>query len=223
MAFTNLQSVFTMTKCIQAFTDKFIRRVPKNFSNSVSQQNVLVRKIVLKQSLQTHFGSQCAIRKSKLIRVTNISHSSLISWTDGGGRAIAKPTMPKRGGCDFLFWLNEYWGRRRHNMSTTCNDSVNGEKVMVLWHKLWWKFRWKALQKKISTAHGTGNESLLKFKIQKFVKLLSNFWLISFDELSELFTPFLMTIIRYEKINWTMCEFDAKFIQILNKFFFSQI
>lgn len=50
----------------------------------------------------THLGSQCAIRKSKLILVTNMSASSLISCTLGGGKAIANPTMPISGGADFL-------------------------------------------------------------------------------------------------------------------------
>lgn len=76
----------------------------------------------------TYFGSQWAILKSKLILVTNISHSSRISWTEGGGRAIAIPTMPSSGGWDFLFWLNEYWGRRRHSMRTTCNKVMSVER-----------------------------------------------------------------------------------------------
>ena len=43
---------------------------------------------------QTYFGSQCAILKSKLNLVTNISLSNLTSWTLGGGRAMATPIKP---------------------------------------------------------------------------------------------------------------------------------
>ena len=42
----------------------------------------------------TYFGSQCAILKSKLNLVTNISLSNLTSWTLGGGSAIATPIKP---------------------------------------------------------------------------------------------------------------------------------
>ena len=42
----------------------------------------------------TYFGSQCAILKSKLNLVTNISLSNLTSWTLGGGRAMATPIKP---------------------------------------------------------------------------------------------------------------------------------
>jgi len=68
----------------------------------------------------THFGSQCAIRKSKLIRVTNMSVSRRISCTLGGGSAMASPTMPIKGGADFLVWLNIYCGLKRHSNNTTC-------------------------------------------------------------------------------------------------------
>uniref|UniRef100_A0A1A9VQG7 Uncharacterized protein n=1 Tax=Glossina austeni TaxID=7395 RepID=A0A1A9VQG7_GLOAU len=40
----------------------------------------------------------CAMRKSKLIRITNISHSKRISCTDGGGNAIPNATIPNNGG-----------------------------------------------------------------------------------------------------------------------------
>lgn len=66
-----------------------------------------------------HLGSQCAIRKSKLIRVTNMSVSRRISCTLGGGSAIARPTMPINGGADFLVWLNVYCGLKRHSSNTT--------------------------------------------------------------------------------------------------------
>lgn len=48
--------------------------------------------------MYTHLGSQCAIVKSKLIRVTNISDSRRISCTEGGGSAIANATIPNNGG-----------------------------------------------------------------------------------------------------------------------------
>lgn len=67
----------------------------------------------------TYFGSQCAIRKSKLIRVTNMSVSRRISCTLGGGSAMARPTMPIRGGAVFLVWLNMSCGLKRHSSSTT--------------------------------------------------------------------------------------------------------
>lgn len=72
-----------------------------------------------KTSMFTYFGSQCAIVKLKLMRVTNISVSRRISCTDGGGSAIAKATMPNSGGCDLRVCEYEYCGRRRHNNSTT--------------------------------------------------------------------------------------------------------
>lgn len=71
-------------------------------------------------SNSTHFGSQCAIVKLKLMRVTNISVSKRISCTDGGGSAIAKATIPKSGGWDFRVCEYEYCGRKRHNNRTTC-------------------------------------------------------------------------------------------------------
>lgn len=48
-----------------------------------------------------NLGSQCAMRKSKLIRVTNMSDSNRISWTEGGGNAMARATIPRRAGGDF--------------------------------------------------------------------------------------------------------------------------
>lgn len=101
------------------------------------------RQIVAKIQSNPYLGSQCAILRSKLILVTNISHSSRISWTDGGGNAIAMPTMPRSGGWDFLLWLNEYCGRSRQSISTTCkkesrktenqsaDQSINSEVINV--------------------------------------------------------------------------------------------
>lgn len=42
----------------------------------------------------SHFGSQWAILKSNPSLVTNMSDSSLTSWTEGGGRAMATPMNP---------------------------------------------------------------------------------------------------------------------------------
>lgn len=72
-----------------------------------------------------YFGSQCAIRKSKLILVTNISASRRISCTLGGGKAIASPTIPINGGDNFLAWLNGYCGLSRQSNKTTCNNQNN--------------------------------------------------------------------------------------------------
>lgn len=58
--------------------------------------------------------------KLKLIRVTNISVSSRISCTDGGGRAMANATIPNSGVFAFLVWEKVYCGRNRHNINTTC-------------------------------------------------------------------------------------------------------
>lgn len=76
----------------------------------------------------THFGSQCAIRKSKLMRVTNMSVSRRISCTLGGGSAIANPTMPIKGGADFL-WLNVNCGLKRHSNNTTCVRACRNTKL----------------------------------------------------------------------------------------------
>lgn len=67
----------------------------------------------------TYFGSQCAIVKLKLMRVTNISVSNRISCTDGGGSAMASATIPKSGGCDFRVCEYVYCGRNRHSIKTT--------------------------------------------------------------------------------------------------------
>lgn len=67
----------------------------------------------------TYFGSQWAIVKLKLIRVTNISVSKRISCTDGGGKAMANATMPNSGGCDFRVCENVYCGRNLHSINTT--------------------------------------------------------------------------------------------------------
>lgn len=39
-----------------------------------------------------------------------------------------------------------------------------------------------------------------------------------FDEMPVFFKTVTMSIIRYEKISWTMCESDVKFTQILKEF-----
>lgn len=70
----------------------------------------------------SYLGSQCAIRKSKLILVTNMSDSNLISWTDGGGNAMARATMPRSTVGDFRLWEKEYCGRRRHSIRTTWKE-----------------------------------------------------------------------------------------------------
>ena len=61
-----------------------------------------------------YFGSQCAILKSNPRRVTNISDSSLTSWTDGGGSAMATPMKPITEEGDWLppppvRWLKWLW------------------------------------------------------------------------------------------------------------------
>lgn len=53
--------------------------------------------------------------------MTNMSVSSRISWTLGGGRAIASETMPSSGGDDFLVCENVYCGLSLHTSSSTCN------------------------------------------------------------------------------------------------------
>lgn len=78
--------------------------------------------ITIAKVYHSHLGSQCAIRKSKLILVTNMSDSSLISWTDGGGNAMARATIPRSTVGDLRLWEKEYCGRRRHNIRTTWKD-----------------------------------------------------------------------------------------------------
>lgn len=46
------------------------------------------------KQVTTYLGSQCAILKSKVNLVTNMSDSSLTSLTEGGGRAMASATIP---------------------------------------------------------------------------------------------------------------------------------
>lgn len=70
-------------------------------------------------AFHTYFGSQCAIVKLKLMRVTNISVSRRISCTDGGGNAMANATIPNSGGFDFRACEYVYCGRKRHNNRTT--------------------------------------------------------------------------------------------------------
>lgn len=50
-----------------------------------------------------------------------MSHSKRISCTEGGGKAMAKATIPSRGGWDFLVCENVYCGRNLHNNKTTYN------------------------------------------------------------------------------------------------------
>lgn len=76
-----------------------------------------------KMSRHTYFGSQWAIVKLKLIRVTNISVSKRISCTDGGGNAMANATIPSSGGCDFRVCENVYCGRSLHSIKTTWNEN----------------------------------------------------------------------------------------------------
>lgn len=74
---------------------------------------------------RTHLGSQWTILKSKVTLVTNISHSSRISCTEGGGSAMASATIPKSGGGDFLECEKEYCGRNLLRTNTTWNSIKN--------------------------------------------------------------------------------------------------
>lgn len=79
------------------------------------------------QTIRTYFGSQWAIVKLKLIRVTNMSVSKRISCTDGGGKAIASATIPSSGAGVFRECENVYCGRSLHSIRTTCNDNDKDE------------------------------------------------------------------------------------------------
>lgn len=68
----------------------------------------------------TYLGSQWAIRKSKYSLVTNMSVSSRISWTLGGGRAMARDTAPNSGGAHFRLCENVYCGLSLQTNNTTC-------------------------------------------------------------------------------------------------------
>lgn len=70
-------------------------------------------------SIDTYLGSQWAIRKSKYSLVTNISVSSRISCTLGGGSAIASDTAPNSGGAHFRLCENVYCGLSLQTNSTT--------------------------------------------------------------------------------------------------------
>lgn len=52
-----------------------------------------------------------------------MSDSRRISCTEGGGRAIARPTMPSSGGFGLRLCENVYCGRRWHNIRTTCKTN----------------------------------------------------------------------------------------------------
>lgn len=77
----------------------------------------------------THFGSQCAIVKLKLMRVTNMSASNRISWTDGGGNAIANATIPSSVGWDFRVCGYVYCGRKRQSNNTTWKHSFDAIEI----------------------------------------------------------------------------------------------
>lgn len=84
----------------------------------------------------TYFGSQWAMVKLKLIRVTNISVSSRISCTDGGGRAMANATIPSSGGFDFRVCEKVYCVLSRHNINTTCmGTGQNRRRTLILLHR----------------------------------------------------------------------------------------
>lgn len=113
-----------------------------NFVDSVAiAENSIFMCVICVNS--THFGSQCAIRKSKLMRVTNMSVSRRISCTLGGGSAIANPTMPNKGGADFLEWPNMNCGLKRHSNSTTCVRVYRNTKLGVWshWFQHWFFVR----------------------------------------------------------------------------------
>lgn len=74
--------------------------------------------------------------KLKLIRVTNMSVSSRISCTDGGGKAMANATIPNTGGLAFLACENVYCGRNRHNINTTYNCGTEKKKSFYLCGRL---------------------------------------------------------------------------------------
>lgn len=78
--------------------------------------------------------------KLKLIRVTNMSVSSRISCTDGGGRAMANATIPSSGGFAFLVCENVYCVRSRHNINTTCVIATNTERNFYFNGPKWWAF-----------------------------------------------------------------------------------
>lgn len=65
-----------------------------------------------------------------------MSHSKRISWTDGGGRAIASATIPRSGGCDFRVCENVYCDRRRHDINTTWKGNSRGESKSVIWENV---------------------------------------------------------------------------------------
>lgn len=76
--------------------------------------------IIISSNINTKYlGSQCAILKSKLILVTNMSDSNLISWTEGGGNAMANATIPSNTVGDFRLWEKEYCGRNLLSIRTT--------------------------------------------------------------------------------------------------------
>lgn len=79
---------------------------------------------------QYYLGSQWAIRKSKLIRVTNMSDSRRISWTLGGGSAMAMATIPSRGGDDLRVCEKVYCGRSLDRTSTTWKMECTGLQLM---------------------------------------------------------------------------------------------
>ena len=62
---------------------------------------------------ESHFGSQWAILKSNPSLVTNMSDSSLTSWTEGGGRAMATPMNPMTDEGEWpdppVRWLKWLW------------------------------------------------------------------------------------------------------------------
>ncbi len=66
----------------------------------------------------SYFGSQCAILKSKVSLVTNMSLSSRTSCTLGGGSAMANPMKPMTND-GFLDFEVEWAGRSFPRINTT--------------------------------------------------------------------------------------------------------
>ena len=92
-----------------------------------------------------------------------MSVSKRISWTLGGGRAIANPTIPMRGGDDFPALLNGYCGLSRHNRRTTWKIRKNKlfkKKYLTKtrWRRSWGRKKKKAGKKSTIGRRESGNK-----------------------------------------------------------------
>ena len=146
MCFPNFVDIFSMTQTVEWSISDILSMVIKKLGNSVEKVNqknkskkcclgwrvaslnLLSNSLIALIFLQvgnavTHFGSQCNILKSKDNLVTNMSLSSLTSWTDGGGRAIARPMKPLTADEDGFLFI--FWGRSFPSSRTTCKKVNN--------------------------------------------------------------------------------------------------